>query len=139
VSLQRARRALADTSALVAAVNRSDGSHLEAVGIQRRIAREGWQLIMSNFILAETHGLIVGRMGRAAGLAFLDYARSGAVHTVRVEERDEEAARTIIRRYTDKAFSYTDATSFAIMERLGIRYAFSFDDYFERYGFERLA
>jgi hypothetical protein len=33
---------------------------------------------------------------------------------------DEEKAKQIIRRYTDKTFSYTDAASFAVMERLGV-------------------
>jgi predicted nucleic acid-binding protein len=36
---------------------------------------------------------------------------------------DEEKAKAIIRRYTDKTFSYTDATSF--MERVGAREALS--------------
>jgi predicted nucleic acid-binding protein len=47
---------------------------------------------------------------------------------------DEEKAKDIIRRYTDKTFSYTDATSFAVMERLGAREAFAFDPHFQQYG-----
>jgi predicted nucleic acid-binding protein len=49
---------------------------------------------------------------------------------------DEQIAVEIISHHADKEYSYTDATSFAIMERLGIRRAFSFDRHFEQYGFE---
>jgi predicted nucleic acid-binding protein len=49
---------------------------------------------------------------------------------------DEAAAREIVRKYTDKTFSYTDATSFAVMERLGLRTAFAFDPHFRQYGFQ---
>ncbi len=35
----------------------------------------------------------------------------------------------------DKRFSYTDASSFAVMERLGIGTAFGFDRDFAQYGF----
>lgn len=36
---------------------------------------------------------------------------------------------------TDKSYSYTDATSFAIMGRLGLRTAFAFDPHFRQFGF----
>ena len=42
-------------------------------------------------------------------------------------------ARTILRQYSDKGFSLLDATSFAVMERLGIDTALSFDKHFAQY------
>lgn len=39
----------------------------------------------------------------------------------RVTAEDEAQALSIISQYRDKTFSYTDATGFAVMERLGIR------------------
>jgi predicted nucleic acid-binding protein len=48
---------------------------------------------------------------------------------------DEERAREIILAYEDKAFSYTDATTFAVMERTGIKTAFAFDSHFLQFGF----
>ena len=53
---------------------------------------------------------------------------------IRVTQADEARARQIIARYDDKNFSLTDATSFAIMDRLGISRAMSFDGNFEQYG-----
>ena len=51
---------------------------------------------------------------------------------------DEKKAKEIIQRYTDKEFSYTDATSFSVMERLGITSAFAFDIQFKQYGLKLL-
>jgi|RhiMethySRZTD1v2_1073278.scaffolds.fasta_scaffold1081974_1 predicted nucleic acid-binding protein len=46
----------------------------------------------------------------------------------------ERRARAIITQYQDKSFSYTDAASFAVMERLGISRVFTFDRNFAPYG-----
>ncbi len=82
---------------------------------------------------------MVKRRGRRFGLAFLESLRSGTTSVVRVEEGDEERAFVIITRYQDKDFSMTDATSFAVMERLNLHWAFSFDSDFRQYGWNILA
>ena len=66
-------------------------------------------------------------------------AGAGELTIVRVEPEDEVRAREIIRRYDDKDFSLTDATSFAVMDRLGITTAFTFDRNFVQYGLDVLA
>jgi predicted nucleic acid-binding protein len=52
--------------------------------------------------------------------------------------QDEERAKQIIGHYTNKNFSYTDATSFAVLERLRIAEAFAFDPHFQQYGLKVL-
>ena len=59
---------------------------------------------------------------------------NSATTIIRVTQADEIRARQIIARYDDKNFSLTDAISFAIMDRLGISQAMSFDGNFEQYG-----
>jgi predicted nucleic acid-binding protein len=54
---------------------------------------------------------------------------------VRVSASDERRARQIIALHGDKDYSLTDATSFAVMERLRIGAAFPFDSHFAHYGF----
>ena len=49
-------------------------------------------------------------------------------------EEDESRAWEIFVQYEDKGFSFTDCTSFAIIERLKIDTAFAFDDHFIQYG-----
>jgi uncharacterized protein len=49
-----------------------------------------------------------------------------------------DKAWKIFETYSDKDFSFTDCTSFSIMERVKIKVAFSFDKHFDQYGFLRL-
>jgi predicted nucleic acid-binding protein len=51
-----------------------------------------------------------------------------------VTPADVRRAKAIIYQYTDKDFSLTDAISFAVMERLDIHLAFTFDRDFAQYG-----
>lgn len=53
---------------------------------------------------------------------------------VRVRVRDESRAEEILDQYDDKEFSVTDALSFAVMERLDLRVAFSLDRHFAQFG-----
>src|SRR5207237_1252156 len=104
-----------------------DNKHSVASRIFRRLAEQRRPLITTNFIRAETHGLLVSRTGRDFAIRFLDLVSVGTASIVRVTLEDENRAIEIIRQYSDKAFSLTDATSFAVMERLQIGIAASFD------------
>ena len=66
---------------------------------------------------------------------FLREVEGSNTTIVRVRSGDEGRARNILFRYTDKDCSFTDAISFVVMERLGIRSAFTFDQDFAQYGF----
>ena len=74
------------------------------------------------------------RVGIAAAGRFLRTIRQGNTVVVRVSSRDEARAEEILFRYTDHDFSFTDALSFAVMERLHITYAFAFDKHFRQFG-----
>ena len=120
-----------DTGAFYAAINRKDENHSEAAALFRRAIEEEWRLITSNFVVAETHALILARMERGLAMAWL---RSIPARIVRISKADEEKALRIILGYRDKEFSYCDASSFALIERLRIREAMAFDSHFEQYG-----
>jgi predicted nucleic acid-binding protein len=92
-------------------------------------------LVTTNFIIGETHALVLRRMGRRTALRFLNEIDGSATRLERVTPEDELRARLILARYDDKDFSYVDATCFAVMERLGIRDAFALDRNFAQYGF----
>jgi len=55
--------------------------------------------------------------------------------TGRVRQGDEDTALQLLARNRDKDFSFTDAFSFVVMDRLTIRAAFTFDHHFTQYGF----
>jgi predicted nucleic acid-binding protein len=113
--------------------NRRDTRHEEGAAALRQLLHERRPLFTTNFILAETHALLLTRVNReVAARVLFEIDNSQITTIVRVTTADEARAREIIRRYQDKAFSLTDATSFAVMERLGIVYTFSFDANFAR-------
>lgn len=97
--------------------------------------QERWQLVTTNFVLAETHALVLARRNRFLAARVLAEIDASPTLVVRAEEGDERRAREIIERYADKAFSLTDAISFAVMERLRIGVALTFDRHFAQYGF----
>ena len=53
----------------------------------------------------------------------------------RVTPADENEALKIIEKYADKDFSYTDATSFSMIKRLGLNLAFTFDRHLDSMNF----
>jgi len=126
-----------DTGALFAAANAKDRDHQRAKDFLAKLAEEKVILLATNFIIAEIYTLMLRKIGRDKAIEHLEKLRNTA-EIERVSEEDENKAWQIILRYRDKDFSYVDATSFAIMERLGISDAFSFDEHFEQYSFNRL-
>jgi predicted nucleic acid-binding protein len=127
-------RVLVDTSAYFAFINVRESNYPHAQAVGRRLAALRSQLYTTNFVVAETHALLLTRLGRHIALRFLQEIDTSTTLTVRVDEADEQRARAIIRQYADKSFSLTDATSFAVMERLRIDAAFTFDRNFAQYG-----
>ncbi|HOV79177.1 MAG TPA: PIN domain-containing protein [Bacillota bacterium] len=122
---------LVDSSAVLALLNRCDHWHRTAVEILQQLVNRGAVFIMTNFLLAEAHALILTRLGREIARQWLltfDW------NLIAVAPGDERHAIEIIRRYEDKDFSLTDATSFAVMQRHGIELAFTFDRHFKQYG-----
>jgi len=52
-----------------------------------------------------------------------------------VTEHLEQQAYQILERFSDHAFSFVDATSFALMRQERLRHAFAFDVHFRTAGF----
>ena len=127
-------RLFVDTSAYYALADARDTNHEAAVRVRDRVIEERARLFTTNFVLAETHALVLSRMGRQIALRVIDAIEQSTTTIVRLSARDEARARAILRHYGDKDFSLTDAASFAVMERLRIVRAFSFDAHFAQYG-----
>jgi uncharacterized protein len=132
------RRVFVDTSAYFALADRRSGAHDSAQAIGRQLIALRWRLFTTNFVLAETHALVLSRINRGIALQVLLAIDSSTTTVVRVSTRDERRAREILAQYDDKDFSLTDAVSFGVMERLHITHAFSFDADFSQYGFTRV-
>jgi len=125
-------RVFVDTSAVFALLDRSDRGHRAARDVLRDLQRRRIEPLLTNFVVAESHALVLTRLGPDIARRWL---RDNVWPIERVSEGDELKARAILTQYTDKTFSYTDATSFAVMERLGLKTALAFDPHFRQYGF----
>ena len=96
-------------------------------------------LVTTDFVVDETLTLLRFRLGLpAAETWWRQIARSERVRWERVDASRFDKARELFFQYRDKDFSFTDCTSFALMERLRIKTAFSFDAHFKQYGLTKI-
>ncbi len=91
--------------------------------------------VTTNFIVNELLTLLRSRRlsGRASIWLNKVYDR-GLIDIIGVSEDDYEKAMRVYRNYSDKQWSFTDCTSFALMQRLRVVDAFAFDDHFRQFG-----
>lgn len=123
--------AFVDTSGWYAAADAGDRSHQRATALLQ--AEDG--LATSDHVVVETWWLLRSRLSSHAANRF--WESIGSVAAVEfVREGDLERALGICRDFADQDFSIVDCTSFAVMERLGLDRAISFDNDFViyRYG-----
>ena len=107
-----------DSSAYLALLDEEDEHHREAITVINRIAEGHLRPYTTNAVLFEAHALIMSVLGIHAAWEFLQDTEASSAVVIRVRAADEMRARQIISQYQDKDFSFTDALSFAVAERL---------------------
>lgn len=127
-----------DTSAFYALYNFKDPHHLSATRIAEKIEKARIPKVSSNIIISETLTLIAMRINKEKALLFDKTFPDMNIQLVLIDQNLHDKALLIFRKIKDKDLSFFDCTSFAVMEALGIKKAFSFDVDFEKYGFELL-
>jgi len=127
-----------DTGAWYTVADCSDRHHAEATRFYLDRAPAG-DLVTSDLVVGETWALLAAHLGRPAAQTFWATLRDLQVPILTLEPVDLEAAWRIAVAFPDQDFSFTDCTSFALMERRGIEDAFAFDAHFlvYRYGADR--
>lgn len=125
-----------DTSGFYALIVGKDENHGRANELFTLAQREAWRLVTTNAVVFETHALLLhrARPGRETALDFPDAVQADSYNVVRVRANDEVKAIALIRAHGDKLYSYCDALSFVVMERLRIREVIAFDQDFRIYG-----
>ena len=120
-----------DTSVWYATMDRGDAGNARA----RAMLGASESLITTDHVLLETWGLLRYRGRRDVANQFWDLLRGGLATIEPVNLADLETAWQIRTAYPDQDFSIVDCTSFAVMRRLGIERAASFDQHFAIYRF----
>jgi uncharacterized protein len=128
-----------DTSAWIAASNLRDKYHSTATTEYMRLLSGKYRFITTNMVIAEAYIIIRRTGGHPEALRFLrSLSNSPRLERVYSDNTLEILAESIMEKYPDQDFSYTDAVSVAIMQQRGIQQAFTFDSHFATLGFEIL-
>ena len=124
-----------DTGAWAALAIAKDEHHSKARLLFESLNEKAIRLVTSDYVLDETLTLIRFRSGHAAAVsAGRSLLNSSVLRIVPVDRPVWDAAWKIFVRFKDKHWSFTDCTSFAVMDGLEIRDAFAFDAHFQQYG-----
>lgn len=127
-----------DTGAWVALADADDEYHARAVSLYPDLLRRRL-LVTHNLVIAETYLLIRRDLGHNEAILFLEKVSSSPrIQKIFSNEKLEREAESILRKYRDQDFSYTDAVSFSLMAQMQIKQAFAFDHHFSTAGFGRI-
>jgi predicted nucleic acid-binding protein len=124
------RGVLWDSSAILALLDADDADHERAVEVAGQIASEKRPSFVTNYIEVEAHALLLRKLGRTLAREWL---LTGGLPVIRALPEEEDRAREIIARHSDKDWSLCDAISFAVLDVRGIGRAFTFDRHFLQY------
>ena len=146
-----------DTGAFIALFDEPDQLHPQAEKTYNALAVQRSALVTSNHVVDETCTWLLRhtRNGHEAALRFgktvaagtavfapdgrVSFSLSpGRLVVVYSTPDIERNAWDILARYDTAGFSFTDCVSFAVMQTLWIKKAFSFDAHYDIMGFERL-
>ena len=109
-------RVFVDTGAWYALIDRNDPDHDP---VRDALLTYKNRLTTSNYVFDETLTLLRYRLAWRFAQAFGEQLLSGHLaQLIRISANDEREAWAIFTRYDDKTFSFTDCTSFALMQRL---------------------
>ncbi len=125
---------LADSSALLALYLADDRNHQAALDFLRRTPRA--RFVLSEMIVGEVATRLAARAGALRAAEAARALLTSQRYEVLFVDRElllEAAAR--LERFADKRLSLTDCASMALMERIGLQSAFTFDRDFRDCGF----
>jgi predicted nucleic acid-binding protein len=121
-----------DTSYFIARMQARDQWHAAAVAADDPTL----DLVTSSAVINETITLLQMRGFLSLALDFLREIRAGSdITVVYVDAAIQAEAWDLYARYSGLGAGGVDCTSFAMMRRLGIRKAFTFDQHFRAAGF----
>ena len=93
-------------------------------------------LVTTDYILDELLTLLNARGHSARADSFIPQLLSGVGEVSRLEwvsQEDVIQAWLIFQRHREQAWSFRDCVSLAVMNRLGIKAAFAFDEHFRQF------
>jgi len=128
-----------DTAGWMACADAGEPAHGPACETRDTALEAGTLLVTTDYVMDETLTLIRMRLGLPAAKAW--WAQVEGSSRVRWEwvgmERAEKARKAFFR-FRDKSYSFTDCTSFVVMQELRLKEALTTDRHFRQMGFQVL-
>jgi len=125
-----------DTSGWYPLAVESSPEHRKIADALRRRVRAGARVVTSNLVVAETHALLLRRVGSQVALAFVrEVGHPPNLVIPSTPALEAAAVADWLERFDDQPFSLTDAVSFAIMAERRIPEALALDHHFRVAGF----
>jgi predicted nucleic acid-binding protein len=126
-------RVFLDSSFWILLRDPREPEHSRVVELTRRLLQNRDQLVITEFILAETHAYFCRSAARARQILD-DFEHNRAIHCEPTGPADRSEALSLLRLHRDRQYSWCDAISFVVMRRMGIRRAASADQHFRQIG-----
>src|SRR3990172_550481 len=125
-------KAFCDTSFFAGFYNKNDQYHIQAAQILKLIEKSGFELISTDYVYDETLIYLLKsnpQYGYNRAKKFdSDIMRDRILKLIYVTQVEFTKAREIFFKFNkDKQWSFTDCTSYAVMEEYGIRDVLTFD------------
>ena len=109
-----------DTSAFLAISNEKDAYHTKAVEFLHSIidAKKFTRIITSDYVIDETVTRILFAVGHGAAPVWIkNIGASTVLEILRVDGEIFDRGIELFEKYSEKSLSFTDCTSFALMEK----------------------
>jgi predicted nucleic acid-binding protein len=131
------KRLFVDTAGWMACADAPDPSHARASAARDRWLEQKGVLVTTDYVIDETLTLIRFRLGLSAAEAWWKQVEGSArLQWEPITPERAEKARHLFFRYADKEFSFTDCTSFVVMQQLKLKHALTTDRHFKQMGFQ---
>jgi uncharacterized protein len=125
-----------DTSGWACYLSEKDPLHLAVTASVHNVLRKRRHLVTTNYILTELVALLSSRyhLPRHRVIALIDGITTNT-HIVYIDQKLHNDAWELLGARLDKEWSLVDASSFIVMEHLGMRDALTTDHHFAQAGF----
>ncbi|NCQ35630.1 PIN domain-containing protein [bacterium] len=127
-----------DSSAWIAVFVVEDRYHELAALHYGELLERGVRLVTSDYVLDETVTRLRYDVSHSLAVAFLDRIRRsqrlGSLSVFHVDPPVWGSAEALFRQRDDQALSFTDCTSFVLLQRTRVDEVFAFDQHFRMFG-----
>ncbi|MFW9856807.1 MAG: type II toxin-antitoxin system VapC family toxin [Candidatus Thorarchaeota archaeon] len=127
-----------DTGAFFASKVKNDVNHSSAVRVEAEIRGGKYgKMVTTNYILDELYTLLRRRVSHEEAIEIGEAIRNSSnIRIIWILEALEKKSWEWFKESQDKTYSFTDCTSFVVMQSLEIGAAFTYDSHFTQAEFQ---